>query len=135
MIRRRTRQRKNQAFEQINITPFTDVLLVLLIIFMIAGSSLVPTGLELRGLAAEGVSVEDASSESVIVWLTVDGDSRVEKDGANLSPDQLSTLPRSTLITLMIAPQTRAEVAVREYDRWIGLGFSRISWGPPAESH
>lgn len=134
MIQRRRRQGKNQAFEQINITPFTDVLLVLLIIFMIAGSSLVPTGVELQGLAAEGASGGEATSESVAVWLTADGASRWERDGVNLSPDQLSSLPRSTQITLLIAPKTRAEVAVREYERWIGLGFSRVSWGPPAES-
>ena len=134
MIQRRRRQGKNQAFEQINITPFTDVLLVLLIIFMIAGSTMVPTGSELQGLAEEGGAVAAPDQTSVTVRLAVNGSVRFERDGERLEQSEISALARSTSMTLLADPEATAETVVREYERLRALGFSKVGWGPPAPS-
>ncbi len=59
------------GFAAINVTPLTDVLLVLLIIFLITGSSLTApsAGLELPRI----VSLEQAEQKGLVLEMTVDG--------------------------------------------------------------
>lgn len=132
MIRRTRSKRTSGSFEAINITPFTDVLLVLLIIFMIAGSSMVPTALAVNDLTAPGSGIDGTVSLGrLTVWLGVDGQTVVEKDGVRLDTVGVEAVPRSTPVTLRVASETSAELAIGEYERWRERGFSRLSWGPP----
>lgn len=53
---------------EINITPFTDVLLVLLIIFMIAATSVIQNGFNISLPTA--IKSDDASNANIIVSIT-----------------------------------------------------------------
>ncbi|MBI3396487.1 MAG: biopolymer transporter ExbD [Spirochaetia bacterium] len=62
---------EDQVFSGINITPFTDIVLVLLIIFMIAAPGLLNTGLD---ISLPGSSTAEAQSQSrVTVGLDKEG--------------------------------------------------------------
>ena len=133
MIQRRQRGgQRFEAFEGINITPFTDVLLVLLIIFMIAGSALAPTGLSMSGLAA-AEKTESLSPEREVLTVEIDtgGATRLLYLGETLTWPQLAKLPVSSQISLSIQATTPAEEVIRVYDRLLDLGFKEIEWAPP----
>ncbi len=73
-VRRRRRRRANTAkmMSQINITPFVDVMLVLLIIFMVAAPLMtVGVPIELPKTAATPLAGED--EEPLAITLTADG--------------------------------------------------------------
>ncbi len=66
------RRRRAQPMAEINVTPFVDVMLVLLIIFMVAAPLLtVGVPVELPETAAEALPVE--TEEPLSVTLTADG--------------------------------------------------------------
>lgn len=121
-----------KSFEGINITPFTDVLLVLLIVFMIAGSALAPTGLGVTGLAAAEVGGPAAGKPVLSVEIDADGVTRLRYEGELLNWDELAKLSHSTPVTLRIEPDTPAERIVRQYDRLLDAGLQEIEWAPPA---
>jgi len=66
------------VLSEINITPLTDILLVLLIIFMILASLAIPPGFE-RQLPCNCIAHSDSQHHSVAVvvtrrgWIFVDG--------------------------------------------------------------
>ena len=59
-----------EIFAEINITPLTDIFLVLLIIFMITSSALIESGAQID---LPKVSKTEAVSRSVVVTLTANG--------------------------------------------------------------
>jgi len=64
----------NGEFTEINITPFTDVLLVLLVIFMILAALVVPPGFERRlGSACERCIVDPPKVSTALVAIAKDG--------------------------------------------------------------
>ena len=70
--RRRRSRRHPAAMSEINVTPFVDVMLVLLIIFMVAAPMLtVGVPVELPKTAAQALPHEQ--EEPLVVTLTVDG--------------------------------------------------------------
>ena len=88
----RTRRRVNQPMSEINVTPFVDVMLVLLIIFMVAAPLLtVGVPIELPQTAARPLAQED--EEPLTIALAADG--RVEL--------QRTEIPFSTLVTKLTA--------------------------------
>ncbi len=69
---RRARRRRNRPMSEINVTPFVDVMLVLLIIFMVAAPMLtVGVPVELPRTAAGALPAEQ--EEPLTVTLTADG--------------------------------------------------------------
>ncbi|MDO5613281.1 MAG: ExbD/TolR family protein [Paracoccus sp. (in: a-proteobacteria)] len=69
-------RRRNAPMAEINVTPFVDVMLVLLIIFMVAAPLLtVGVPLELPRTAAQAVPTEP--EEPLVVSIPVEGDIRV----------------------------------------------------------
>jgi len=70
--RRRRRARKGKPMSEINVTPFVDVMMVLLIIFMVAAPLLtVGIPVELPKTAATPLSSEN--EEPLVVTVTADG--------------------------------------------------------------
>jgi biopolymer transport protein TolR len=76
-LRNRRRSARQQAFSEINITPFVDVMLVLLIIFMVA-APMMTTGVtvDLPKTSASAVAGQD---EPLAVSISSDGKIYVQK--------------------------------------------------------
>ncbi len=98
---RRSRRSARKPMSEINVTPFVDVMLVLLIIFMVAAPLLtVGVPIELPETAAEPLPQED--QEPLAITLTADGQVLL----------QAEELPRGQLI-----PKLRALAATRTDDK------------------
>jgi len=98
---RRRRHRRVKPMSEINVTPFVDVMLVLLIIFMVAAPLLtVGVPVELPETRAEALPTDD--EEPLTVTLTADGEIAIME--TVVAPD--------TLI-----PRLRAIAAERTSDR------------------
>jgi len=69
---RRRRTARHAPMSEINVTPFVDVMLVLLIIFMVA-APLLTAGVPLELPQASGNQLDAQKSEPVIVSVTRDG--------------------------------------------------------------
>jgi biopolymer transport protein TolR len=99
--RRKGRRSRARPMSEINVTPFVDVMLVLLIIFMVAAPLLtVGVPVELPKTAAGALPADQ--EEPLTVTLTADGILQI----------QATETPRETLI-----PKLRAIAAERESDR------------------
>lgn len=133
MIRRRRPSRRTPALEGINITPFTDVLLVLLIIFMVTGSALTPQALRLVAPPEAEASPSPRSPGEVIVRLGLGEAPRYRFEGREQTWDLVSGLPRSTPVRLRAHPRVSVQQVVDEAERWASLGFTELTWDPPQE--
>lgn len=97
----RRRRRRSTPMSEINVTPFVDVMLVLLIIFMVAAPLLtVGVPVELPKTAAGALPVDQ--EEPLTVTITADGGVQI----------QMTDTPREELI-----PKLRAIAAERVSDR------------------
>lgn len=136
MIRRRARSSRSegQEFQSINITPFTDVLLVLLIIFLIAGSSLTRSavGIESLGTRASAVNSEVAAP-STVRGLRVDIEGRLWlwSDGRMTQAVELATLDPEAEWELSAEPSARMQFVVDVYDRMLKAGFTKLTLVEP----
>ena len=70
--RRRGGGKRHQPMHEINVTPFVDVMLVLLIIFMVA-APLLTAGVPLDLPQAKGRTIDAQNKEPVVVSITKDG--------------------------------------------------------------
>lgn len=66
-----TGRRSGSALSEINVTPFVDVMLVLLVIFMVT-APLVTQGVEVRLPTARARPLEDRKQEPLVVTVTRD---------------------------------------------------------------
>jgi biopolymer transport protein TolR len=102
---RRRRRGKAAAMAEINVTPFVDVMLVLLIIFMVAAPMLtVGVPVELPRTAANALPTEQ--EEPLSVTMTADG--RLMIMTSDVTPDEL--IPRLTAIA---AERTSRKIFLR----------------------
>ncbi len=133
--RRKGINESTSPMSTINITPFTDVLLVLLIIFMIAGSSLNElTGLTLDGeLVADGVpEVEPASSEVLRVEVLDGGQLTGTHRDRPLTWELLEQVgPLDLEVIVSSRPDVQSGAVIEAYDRLTTFGFTKVSLGPP----
>ncbi len=89
MYKRRSRRMKRKPMAEINVTPFVDVMLVLLIIFMVAAPLLtVGVPIELPKTAATPLPSED--EEPLTIAIAADG--RLVLQSTEIDPNQL--IPR-----------------------------------------
>lgn len=78
MIRK---DRKQKLVSEINITPFTDVILVLLVIFMVSTPLIYHANIEVKLPDAKSAKPENAASENkVYITVTSEGVIYLEKD-------------------------------------------------------
>ena len=96
---------------EINITPLTDIFLVLLIIFMITSSAMIEAGPKVN-LPQAGVT----SSETRGVVVTVDENERIFVDGREVARDQLAEGLRGAV------EQSAVKRVVLQGDRAVILG-------------
>lgn len=79
----RTGRRKRQAIAEINVTPFVDVMMILLIVFMVA-APLLTAGVPVDLPESEAQSLNEDDSTPIEVTLSKDGlfigESEVSKD-------------------------------------------------------
>ena len=68
----RRRKRRHAPMSEINVTPFVDVMLVLLIIFMVA-APMMTGGVPLELPQAKGTQLESPKKEPVVVSVTREG--------------------------------------------------------------
>lgn len=138
MIRRR-RGRKSgiddlQEFQAINITPFTDVLLVLLIIFLIAGSSLTRSGVGIDRLGTRTASEGAAAVEpDRVPSLRVDsvGQIWLWRHGRLEEKATIDSLDPTLEWELSAQPETRMQFVVEAYDRLLKAGFTKLTLSEP----
>jgi len=125
----------DQSFQSINITPFTDVLLVLVIIFLIAGSSLAPTGVDVDKIQRTGTTSEE-TQEAIARTLTIASGGRLTlRIGSEVIENpELETLARKGPLTLTASGSMRVESVVKIYDRLLNLGFEEVYLGEPMEA-
>ncbi|WP_299623851.1 protein TolR [uncultured Tateyamaria sp.] len=98
---RRRRRRRSKPMSEINVTPFVDVMLVLLIIFMVAAPLLtVGVPVELPRTAAGALAVDQ--EEPLTITMTAEGSVQI----------QTTEVDRSDLV-----PRLRAIAAERTSDR------------------
>ncbi len=84
--RRRGRRRRARPMAEINVTPFVDVMMVLLIIFMVAAPlQVVGVPIELPRTAASSLPAEQ--EEPLTVTLAVDGSTTIQT--TEVSDDQI----------------------------------------------
>ncbi|MFN3845527.1 MAG: protein TolR [Paracoccaceae bacterium] len=102
---RRRRRGKSAAMAEINVTPFVDVMLVLLIIFMVAAPLLtVGVPVELPKTAANALPTEQ--EEPLTITLTADGRTLIQTTDVAVS----ELIPRLTAIA---AERTSNKVFLR----------------------
>lgn len=79
--------RERDTFNEINITPLTDIFLVLLIIMMVIAPLLDQQGLNLT--VPENVAEEQVQKDTKILTVDVTSDNRYYIDGQEVSADNL----------------------------------------------
>jgi len=115
--RRRRRTRRTQPMSEINVTPFVDVMLVLLIIFMVAAPLLtVGVPVDLPESAANALPTEQ--EEPLTITLTAEGGLQI----------QTSDVPRGEFIQRL-----RAIAEERESDRVFLRADGANSWDAVAQ--
>ena len=116
--RRRRRAGRSQPMSEINVTPFVDVMLVLLIIFMVAAPLLtVGVPVELPKTAANALPAED-EEEPLTVTVTADG--RIMIQTTDVTPEDL-------------VPRLQAIAAERTSDRIFLRADGANQWQRVAE--
>ena len=98
---RRRRRRRNRPMSEINVTPFVDVMMVLLIIFMVA-APLTTVGVPVELPRTAATSLPSEQEEPLAVTLTADG---------------LVQIQTTEVAEAEIVPRLRAILAERASDR------------------
>lgn len=85
--------RNRDTFNEINITPLTDIFLVLLIIMMVIAPMLDQQGLNLT--VPENVAQEQVQKETKIMTIMVDAGDKYYLDGIEISAEELESTIKS----------------------------------------
>jgi len=76
----KTKRKRRKTFNEINITPLTDIFLVLLIIMMVVAPMLDQQGLSLAVPSGQEIEQEDKESKILTVDVTADGKYYVDEE-------------------------------------------------------
>ena len=122
--------RERNCFNEINITPLTDIFLVLLIIMMVIAPLLDQQGLN---LTVPDMVQQDQIKESKTITFSVTNDDKYVFDGQEVSiqdleafiKDKVQSLPDGMLI--QAAPESTHGAVVRLMDSARNVGVTSIS--------
>ncbi len=123
--------RERNTFNEINITPLTDIFLVLLIIMMVIAPLLDQQGLNLA--VPNNVEVQDIKNENKLITIVVSNDDEyfidnqviVEKDLISIIKQKAQVLPEGLLI--QTHPEATHGAVVRLMDKARDAGVTNIS--------
>jgi biopolymer transport protein ExbD len=96
------RNGKSRIIAEINMIPFIDVALVLLIIFMVMTPFLVKSQLKVNLPKAE--SVDQAADEKDMIDVQVDKDGVISVNGQTVAPDMVEDVLRKVLLDVENQP-------------------------------
>jgi biopolymer transport protein ExbD len=115
----------------INIAPFTDVVLVLLIIFMVATPLLMMEGLRVE-LPAAKRQAETVEKEDMFITISITRDGTVFVDGKKCGIDQLKLILQqlikinpNSIVTIGAEPEALYDTVVQVVDSARAAGVSR----------
>ncbi len=97
MAMRFSENEEESIVAEINITPLTDIFLVLLIIFMISSSAMLESGLNVKLPTAKGVSVSPDSKEGKPTYVTVGADGQISINEKVVNEAELQETLQKTL--------------------------------------
>jgi biopolymer transport protein TolR len=127
---RRAHEKRNELIAGINITPFTDVVLVLLVIFMIATPLLMRK--EIKVNLPQTSSAEAAPQKNLVI--TIDTVGALYVDGARIAIGDLKSSLTATLakrpgspVIIMGDRDVRYDLVVRVLEIAKSCGVARLS--------
>ena len=119
----------NTLMAEINITPFTDVLLVLLIIFMVSATFLTQSAFNIK--LPETVSKTAAGLQGLIVTIKADsiiiGDTEVSQDILAIKLEQEAKAKPGQKVIIMADSKIPYGTVINVMDKLKQAGFSSIS--------
>ncbi|HUT84343.1 MAG TPA: biopolymer transporter ExbD [Thermodesulfobacteriota bacterium] len=116
------RQSSHDVIADINITPFTDVVLVLLIIFMIATPLLIQAGIKVD-LPVTKKQTNTAQKQEVFITISISADGSISLDGQkypidNIEPilQQLMKINPNSIVAIGGEPKASYDTVVQVLD-------------------
>ena len=116
MAMRFSENEEDAIVAEINITPLTDIFLVLLIIFMISSSAMLESGLNVKLPTAKGVSVSPDTKAGKPTYITLGADGNISLNEKTVAENELQSE-----ISKALASGTEKTVIIRG-DESIVLG-------------
>lgn len=123
--------RERDSFNEINITPLTDIFLVLLIIMMVIAPLLDQQGLNLA--VPNNVEVQDIKNENKLISVTVSDEDKYYFDEQEIKTSELETLIKEKSKTLpeglliLAQPDASHGAVVKLMDKARDAGVTNIS--------
>ncbi len=123
--------RNRDTFNEINITPLTDIFLVLLIIMMVIAPLLDQQGLNLA--VPNNVEVQDVKQDNKLISVTVSDDDRYYIDEQEISFEQLEPTIKQRLkdfpegVLILAQPEASHGAVVKLMDTARNAGVTNIS--------
>ena len=123
--------RDRNTFNEINITPLTDIFLVLLIIMMVIAPLLDQQGLNLA--VPNNVEVQDVKQDNKLISVTVSDDDLYYIDDSEVAVSQLESVIKQKLKTLpegvliLTQPEASHGAVVKLMDKAKDAGVTNIS--------
>ena len=123
--------RERNTFNEINITPLTDIFLVLLIIMMVIAPLLDQQGLNLA--VPNNVEVQDIKQENKLISVTVSDDDKYYIDSQEIDVSQLESTIQSKIkdfpegLLILAQPEASHGAVVKLMDKARNVGVTNIS--------
>ncbi len=123
--------RNRDSFNEINITPLTDIFLVLLIIMMVIAPLLDQQGLNLA--VPNNVEVQDVKQDNKLISVTVSDDDRYFIDDQEITPEQLEDTIQQKIkdfpegLLILAQPDASHGAVVKLMDKARNAGVTNIS--------